>query len=163
MVQAIGRWWGPRFLFSPISLECKLLLSINDMRARLPARFTFHLTPIHPFIYCYSPNGTFSFSLQFSLVQSLSLVWLYATPWTAAWQASLSITNSQTFSQVHVHWVSDAIQPSHPLSSPFPPAFSLSQNQDLFQWVSVLHQVAKVLEFHLQHQSFQLIFRTDFL
>ena len=52
--------------FSPISLECKLLLSINDMRARLPARFTFHLTPIHPFIYCYSSNGTFSFSLQFS-------------------------------------------------------------------------------------------------
>ena len=49
-----------------ISLECKLLLSINDMRARLPARFTFHLTPIHPFIYCYSSNGTFSFSLQFS-------------------------------------------------------------------------------------------------
>ena len=61
------------------------------------------------------------------------------------------------------HWVSDALQPSHPLSSPSPPAFSLSQHQGLFQWVSSSHQVAKVLEFYLQHQSFQWIFRTDFL
>ena len=49
------------------------------------------------------------------------------------------------FTQAHVHWVTDAIQPSHPLSSPCPPAFSLSQHQGLFQWVSSLHQVAKVL------------------
>ena len=67
------------------------------------------------------------------------------------------------FTQTHVHWVGDAIQPSHPLSSPSPPAFSLSQHQDLSQWVSSLHQVAKVLEFQLQYQSFQWIFRTDFL
>ena len=67
------------------------------------------------------------------------------------------------FAQTHVHWVGDAIQPSHPLSSPSPPAFSLSQHQGLFQGVSSLHQVAKVLEFQLQHQSFQWIFRTDFL
>ena len=65
--------------------------------------------------------------------------------------------------QTHVQWVGDAIQPSHPLSSPSPPAFNLSQNQGLFQWVSSSHQVAKVLEFQLQHQSFQWIFRTDFL
>ena len=65
--------------------------------------------------------------------------------------------------QSRVHKISDAIQPSHPLSSPSPPAFNLSQHQGLFQWVSSLHQVAKVLEFHLQHQSFQWIFRTDFL
>ena len=63
--------------------------------------------------------------------------------------------------QTHVHWVSDAIQPSHPLSSPSPPAFNLSQHQGLFQRVSSSHQVAKVLE--LQHQSFQWIFRVDFL
>ena len=49
------------------------------------------------------------------------------------------------FTQTHVHWVGDAIQPSHPLSSPFPPAFKLSQHQGLFQWVSSLHQVAKVV------------------
>ena len=65
--------------------------------------------------------------------------------------------------QTHVHRVGDAIEPSHPLSSPSPPIFNLSQHQGLFQWVSSLHQVAKVLEFHLQHQSFQWIFRTDFL
>ena len=65
--------------------------------------------------------------------------------------------------QTHVHWVGDAIQPSHPLSSPSPPAFNLSQHQDLFQWVRSLHQVDKVLEFQLQYQSFQWIFRTDFL
>ena len=65
--------------------------------------------------------------------------------------------------QTHVHWVGDAIQPSHPLSSPSPPAFNLPQNQGLFQWVSSSHQVAKVLELQLQHQSFQWIFRTDFL
>ena len=65
------------------------------------------------------------------------------------------------FTQTHVHRVGDAIQPSHPLSSPSPPTFNLSQYQGLFKWVSFSHQVAKVLE--LQHQSFQWIFRTDFL
>ena len=65
--------------------------------------------------------------------------------------------------QTHVHRVGGAIQPSHPLSSPSPPTFNLSQHQGLFQWVSSLHQVAKVLEFQLQHQSFQWILRTDFL
>ena len=67
------------------------------------------------------------------------------------------------FAQTHAHWVSDAIQPSHPLLPPSLPAFNLSQHQALFQWVSSSHQVAKVLEFQLQHQSFQWIFRTDFL
>ena len=56
--------------------------------------------------------------------------------------------------QTHVHWVSDAIQPSHPLSSPSPPALNLSQHQGLFKWVGSSCQVAKVLEFQLQHQSF---------
>ena len=67
------------------------------------------------------------------------------------------------FPQTHVHWVSDAIQPSHPLSSPFPPAFDLSLHQGLFKWIYSLHQVAKVLEFHPQHHFFQWIFRTDLL
>ena len=65
--------------------------------------------------------------------------------------------------QTHVHQVGDAIQPFHPLSSPSPPAFNLSQHQGLFQWVSSSHQVAKVLELQLQHLSFQWIFRTDFV
>ena len=65
--------------------------------------------------------------------------------------------------QTHVHCVSDATQPSRPLSSPSPPAFYLSQHQGLFQQVSSLHQVAKVLKLQLQPQSFQWIFRTDYL
>ena len=67
------------------------------------------------------------------------------------------------FTQTDVHWVSDAIQPSHPLSSPYPPAFNLSQHQGLFQWVGSLHQVARGLKHQLQHQSFQWIFRVDLL
>ena len=66
------------------------------------------------------------------------------------------------FTQTHVHWVGDAIQPSHPLSPPSPPALNLSQHQGLFQWVGSSHQVAKVLELQFQHQSFQWIFRVDF-
>ena len=63
--------------------------------------------------------------------------------------------------QTHVHRVGDAIQPSHPLSSPSPPAPNPSQHQGLFQWVNSSHEVAKVLEFQLQHQSFQWTPRTD--
>ena len=65
------------------------------------------------------------------------------------------------FTQTHVQCVCGAIQPPHPLFSPSPPAFNLSQHQGLFKWVSSSHQVAKVLEF--QHQSFQWIFRTEII
>ena len=67
------------------------------------------------------------------------------------------------FTQTHAYRVGDAMQQSHPLLSPFPPTFNLSQHQSLFKWVCSSHQVAKVLEFQLQHQFFQWIFRTDFL
>ena len=81
----------------------------------------------------------------------------YSTP-------SLPVHNQLSeFTQIHLHWVGDAIQPSHPLSTLSPPTFNLSQHQGLFQWVSSSHQVAKVLEFQLQHHSYQWIFRTDFI
>ena len=67
------------------------------------------------------------------------------------------------FTQTHIHRVGDAIQPSHPLSSPSPPAPNPSQHQSLFQRVNSSHEVAKVLEFQLQHQSFQRTPRTDLL
>ena len=67
------------------------------------------------------------------------------------------------FAQTHVHWVGNSIQPSHPLSPASLPALNFSEYQGLFQWVGSSHQVAKVLELQLQHQSFQLIFRVDFL
>ena len=83
------------------------------------------------------------------VVQSLSHVWLFATPRTAARQASPVLHCLPESTQTHVHWAGDAVQPSHPLPSPSPPALNLSQHQDLFQWVSPSHPVAKVLE--LQH------------
>ena len=72
------------------------------------------------------------------------------------------------FTQTHIHRVGDAIQPSHPLSSPYPPAPNPSQHQSLFQWVSSSHEVSKVLEFQLQHNSLQrnpilISFRMDWL
>ena len=67
------------------------------------------------------------------------------------------------FVHIHIHWVSDAIQSSHPLLSTSPPALNLSQHQDFFQGVSSLQQMAKVVQFQFQHQSFQWIFRVDFL
>ena len=67
------------------------------------------------------------------------------------------------FTQIHVHWVGDAVQPSHPLSPPSPPALNRSQHQGLFKWLSPSHQVAKVLDFQLQHQFFQRTPRTDLL
>ena len=93
-------------------------------------------------------------SVQFSSIQSLSRVRLCdpmnrSTPGLPVHRQLLE------FTQIHVHLVSDAIQPSHPLSSPSPPAPNPSQHQGLFQRVNTLHEVAKVLEFQPQHQSFQ--------
>ena len=85
---------------------------------------------------------------------------LWSLDWTAACQTSLSITNSWSLLKLMSIKSGSAIQPSHSLVSPSP-AFNLSQHWGLFKWVSSLHQVAKILEF--QHQSFQWIFRTDFL
>ena len=99
---------------------------------------------------------------QFSSVQLLSNVWLFATPWTAACQASSPSPTSGAYSNSCPlsQWCHPSISSS---VAPLPPAFNISQNQGLFQWVSSSHQVAKVLELQPQHQSFQWIFRTDFL
>ena len=89
---------------------------------------------------------------------SVSLVWLFATPWTAAHQASLS--HFPKFSQIHVHWVSyPTISSSITPFSSFPQFFPA---WGFFQWVYSSHQVTKALELQLQHQSFQWIFRVDF-
>ena len=108
--------------------------------------------------------GLLRFSISFwvnigiSSVQLLSRVWLFATPRTAALQAALSITSSWSLLKLmSIHCVGDTIQPFHSLSSPSPPAFNLSQHQGLFKWASSSHQVAKVLEFQLHHQSFQWV------
>ena len=94
---------------------------------------------------------TYIHSLQFSSVAQLCPI--LCDPMNHS-MPSLSVHHQLPEStQTHVHWVGDAIQPSHPLSSPSPPSLNRSQNQSLFKWVSSPHQVAKVLEFQLQHQS----------
>ena len=99
-----------------------------------------------------------SWVVQFSSVQSLSRVQLFVTSWTAVCQSGFPVHHQLLEpTQTHVHWVGDAIWPSHALSSLSPSAFNLSQHQDFFQRVSSSHQVAKVLEF--QHKSFQWILR----
>ena len=111
-------------------------------------------------------SGLFLWLVLFLLVQFSSVAQLCPTlcnPMDCSMPGLPVHHPLQEFTQTHVHRVGDAIQPSHPLLAPSPPTFHLSQHQGLFQWVSSLYQVAKVLEFQLQHQSFQWIFRNDFL
>ena len=107
-------------------------------------------------------HSTFDWEAWIVVVQSLGHVWLL-WPHNCNTPGSPVLHYLREFAQTHVHWLGGAIQPSHPLSSLSPPALNLSQHQGLFQWVSSLHQVAKVLELQLYHQFFQWMFRVDFL
>ena len=105
------------------------------------------------------------------------VMWLYSVQFSSVTQSCPTLCDPENcsmpglpvhhqlpeFTQTHVHQVSDAIQPSHPPLAPSPPALNLSQHQGLFKWVISSHQVAKILELQLQHQSFQRIFRNDSL
>ena len=95
------------------------------------------------------------------VIQSLRHVQPFATPWTAARQAFLSFTISQRL-LTYVHWVSDAIQPFSSSAAPFSSCLQSFPASVAFQWVGSSYQVAKVLEFQLQHQSFQWIFKVWF-
>ena len=108
-----------------------------------------------------SEDQRFCFSITV-VIQSLSHVWL-CDPLDDSMPGFPVLHHFLELAQSHVHGVSDAIQPSCPLSPPSLPAFNLSQHQGLFQWVSSSYQVAKILVLQLQHQSFQWIFRVDFL
>ena len=90
-------------------------------------------------------------SVQFSSVTQLCLI--LCDPMNCSMPGLPVHHQLSEFTQTHVHWVGDAIQPFHPLSSPSPPAFNHFQHHGLFKWVSSLHQVAKVLEFQLQYHS----------
>ena len=119
--------------------------------------------------------GPFLVSLchLFLLDLCISFCWLWAYCLVAQWCLMLCDPTDCSmpgfpvhnylleFVQTHVHWIGDAIQPSYPLSSPSLTAFNLSQHQGLFQWDGSLHQVLKILELQLQHQSFQWLFRVD--
>ena len=105
------------------------------------------------FQWCYSELLLFSHSVMSDSV----------TPMDCSNSGFLVLHYLPEFAQTHVHWVSDAILPSNPLSPASPPVFNLSWHQGLFKWVSSSYQVANVLELQLQHQSFQWIFRVDFV
>ena len=105
-------------------------------------------------------SGSVCMVVTMAVVQSLSSVWLFVTPWTAAHQAFLSFTISQS---LHKLMSIESVMPSNHLILLSPPSsltLSLFQHQGLLQWVSSSYQVAEVLE--LQHQSSQWIFRLDF-
>ena len=109
---------------------------------------------------------TFTESQRIDWVQFSSVAQLYPTlcnPMNCSTPGLPVHHQLPEFTQTHVHRVGDAIQPSHSLSSPSPPAPNPSQHQSLCQWVKSSHEVAKVLEFQLQHQSFQWTPRIDLL
>ena len=95
-----------------------------------------------------------------SVTKSCLTLW---NPTDCSTQGFLVLHPLLEVAQTQVHWVSDAIQPSYFLLSPSPHPLNLSQHQGLFQWVGSLHQVSKLLQLQLQHQSFQQIFRVDTL
>ena len=95
------------------------------------------------------------------VAQSPSYVQLFVTPRTPAYLQHV-LYHLLKFTQVHAHCISDAKQTSDPLTPSSPSAFNPSQHQGLFQWVGCLHQMTKILEFQLQHQSFQWGFRVNF-
>ena len=158
---AYGNWSGTAILEDNLAVSYKIRHTVTIWHSNTTLKYI-SLPPKNENLYSHACTPTFIMaSFQFtSFTQSCLTL---CDPMDCSMPGLPVHYQLLEFTQTHVHWVSDAIQPPHPLSSLSPPAFSLSQHQGLFQWVSSLHQVAKVLEFQLQHQSFQWIFRTDFL
>ena len=118
--------------------------------------FVFQFIWIYHNLFIHSvSNGYFSSAAQSCLILCDRMK--YSTPGFPVHHQLLKLA------QTHVHQIGDAVQPSHPLSSPSPPVVNLSQHQGIFQWVSSSHQVTKVSELQLRHQSFWWISRTDLL
>ena len=169
------RWWwsgknsGVRTL--RIKSCCHSWMTLDELHNPLKngsiSSFTKRVTVTvtSPLTYCANNMQDLAYkncsSVQFSSVTQSCL-----TPWITACRPPCPSPTPRVHSDsIHhsVHRVSDAIQPSHPLSSPSPPAPNPSQHQSLFQWVNSLHEVAKVLEFQLQHHSLQRNPRADLL
>ena len=143
-------------------------VAISSSRGSSPPRDQTHVAYITGRLFTTDPPGKplRNITITLNLLQFSSL----AQPCPSLWAPMDCSTPGLPVHHQHpeptqtpVYCVGDAVQPSHPLSSPLPPAFNLSQHQGLFEWISSSHQVFKTLEFQLQHHSFQWIFRTDFL
>ena len=153
---------SPSFLYSSILMKSPsisfFLMYFNSLALNM---WLFLLTWYHIYTICNLTIYTYDLLVQFSSVtQSCPTLcdnMNRSMPGLPIYHQLLE------FTQIHVHRVGDAIQPSHPLSSPSPPAPNPSQHQGLFQWVNYSHEVAKELEFQLQHQSFQWTPRTNLL
>ena len=137
---------------SPVATKVDNMNTLRNLKKNLLKQLkTYFLS----FYLCACPRAHMRAHLNkcfFSVVQLLSRVWLTGNPMDCSMPGFPVLHHLLELAQTHVHWVGDAIQPSSPLSSPFPLALNLSQNQSLFQWVSCSHQVAKGLE----HQSFSI-------
>ena len=159
----LGLWARKLSICFPIQLPvlCACVSrSMHTVLVLLSYTVHFNIAFIHKYMYFIVANINHSLlSLAFQFTQSCPTL---CDPMDCS-TPSLPVHHQLPEStQTHVHWVCDAIQPSQLLLSCSPPTFNLSQHQGLFKWVSSSHHVAKVLEFQLQHQSFQWIFRTDF-
>ena len=154
------------------NISCQAPLSMGFSQARIQEKLSFpspgegsnpEIKPVSPALaggfFTTEPPG--KHLLKFSSVQSLRLT--LCDPMNYSMQGLPVHHQLLEFTQTHFHQVDDAIQPSYPLPSPSSPAPNPSQHQSLFQWVNSSHEVAKVLEFQLQHQSFQWTPRTDLL
>ena len=135
-------------LVSRIALYSPLLqISIFKISNQIPVICVFCRSSLSFFVFCFTTFIIYFYSVQFSSVTQLCLTLCDPMNHSAS---GLPVHHQLPEStQTHVHWVGDAIQPSHPLSSPSPPTPNPSQHHSLFQWVNSSHEMAKVLEFQL--------------
>ena len=108
-------------------------------------------------------GGAYLFLKLFIVVVAAKSCWTLCDPINYSMPGFPVLHYLLEFAHICVHWVSDTIQPSHPLLSPFPPSLNPSQHTGLFQWVGSMDQLAKILGLQLQHRFFQWIFRAAFL
>ena len=151
-----SEWESPQFWFPTSTAVLILYANVNSLLSS--GQIKIWLGNSHRMHILWGPKECTN-----SVVQSLSWLWLFVIPMDFSIPGFPFLYYLLEFARNHVDWVSDAIQPSQTLSLSSPLALNLSQHQGLSQWVISLHQLAKVLVFQLQHQSFQWIFRTDFL
>ena len=153
-----------------LKIKIKFRILIKTFSAKVSSQFPCIFEGLN-FLLPHRLSFTSSFIISFYLILSSTIQFISVT------QSCLTLCDPMNrstpglpvchqlpkFTQTHVHWVGDAIQPSHTPSSPSPPAPNPPQHQDLLQWVNSLHEVATVLKFQLQYQSFQWTPRTDLL